>query len=421
MPKILNLTFLILITFFGNANLVIAQNDSLNSFLRNKKEELEPFDSSKVKIDLESLGLDNVDNNSKSNLKINSSNNISKNSINKTNSINANSNNNFNSSDPVISNNNNSSSIRSVNNESKITSFSDEEFKPIDQKTNIVKTSIIDDQAKANKITNSQLSIKKKSFSKINNAKKKKLALRLKQEEKKAKSKKNAKSKDENLSTTFEEDPKYQDESNFSYNKSDEENISLPEQANQKSQDNQNQDLAKYQKNKLKKLNYLRRLYLGEEHDENNQRLQQIDDDFVDNEKIIPKPKNLSRFAIHELPAFPILSSYRSDDNYHIPYILTPKENIKMLFDSIKDGDILRFIDIYKLIQNPNVQNNFGDTILTNAVISRKYTIIAEILARGADPDLPNQLGYSPIEIALEMLDFRALQMLVDNKANTGK
>ena len=421
MKKKLNLTLLILIKFLFLNELVFAQSDSLNSFLKQRKDQLEPFDSSKVKIDLESLGLDNVENNSR---------NLSKNNINQNNPNNSNEliNNNINNNTSpnqlnfTNTNSNNSQPVKTNDNILNSTNSN----ATINDKNNSTNSKTInqmivrensDNTIKKNSNNLTKTTKKSQSFSKINNAKKRKLAQRLKEEEKKIKSKKTKNSIKKSSEINSDEiDTQLQSQSESQGDLSnDQENITENEiPANKISK----QDLINYQKIKNKKLNYLRRIYLGEERDENIQRLQEIDADFVDNDIIKPKPKDLSRFAIHELPAFPILDSFRSQDNYHIPYILTPGENIKMLFDAIKDGDILRFIEIYKLVLNPNIQNEFGDTLLTNAIIARKYTIIAEILSKGADPDLPNRLGYSPCEIALEMIDFRAFQILVENRAN---
>ena len=65
MKKLLNFILLILTINIGSIQLAIAQTDSMNYFLEKRKNDIEPFDSSKVKIDLESLGLDVIDNNKK--------------------------------------------------------------------------------------------------------------------------------------------------------------------------------------------------------------------------------------------------------------------------------------------------------------------------------------------------------------------
>lgn len=316
-----------------------------------KRENFLTQNAQKNNLDLESLGLDNVDQN-------------------------------------VISNNNNSKNSANQN------------FKESQPK-------IVEEVNSADEIKEKKLVQKKQKIKKINKAKKNKLAKRLQNEQKIIAEQKIIKEPETIV------DPEI-DQYWQAKIANEEENIDQ-----QKSTENQPQQYNKSDVAKRKKvLNDLRRLYLGEEKDPSIQRLQEIDSDFVQDELIIPRSKNLNKFSVDELPAYPILSSHRADDNKHIPYILSPKEKIKMLFDTIIAGDVLSFVEIYKTIKNPNVQNELGDTLLTQAILLKKHPIVAEILIKGADPDLPNRLGFSPIEIAIELLDFKALQLLVENKAN---
>ena len=48
----------------------------------------------------------------------------------------------------------------------------------------------------------------------------------------------------------------------------------------------------------------------------------------------------------------------------------------------------------------------------------KKHAIAASILAKEANPDLPNALGYTPIDIAIEMLDIKSIELLANNNAN---
>lgn len=171
---------------------------------------------------------------------------------------------------------------------------------------------------------------------------------------------------------------------------------------------------------KLKKLNELREKYLrqAEKTFQLNNKNTLDDDSFDDEEKIIPHRKNLSPFLSDELPAAPILNRYRSLDNINIPIIPTPKERVDLLFDIITIGSVSAFNEDFKDIQNPNARNSLGDTILTYSVLLRKYPIIASVLTKGANPNLPNRLGYNPVDIAIEMLDMRSLELLANNKAD---
>ena len=163
---------------------------------------------------------------------------------------------------------------------------------------------------------------------------------------------------------------------------------------------------AKKQKNKIAKFNKLRDLYL-------------IDSSEGDTEeKIMPRKKDLNPFISEEMPALPILNHYRTEENNHIPIILTPREKVDLLFKAISMNSVSSFNESYRGVENPNAQNAFGDTILTYAILMRRYPIVASIIAKGADVNRANKLGYTPVNIAIELLDFKLLEMLVSNKAD---
>lgn len=168
----------------------------------------------------------------------------------------------------------------------------------------------------------------------------------------------------------------------------------------------QKKENAKKQKDKIEKFKKLRDLYLLESNEGDAE------------EKIMPRKKDLNPFASEEMPALPILNRYRSGDNNHIPIILTPREKVDLLFKAISTNNVSFFNDSYRGVENPNVQNAFGDTILTYAMLMRRYSIVASIIAKGADVNMTNKLGYTPVNIAIELLDFKLLEMLVSNKAD---
>lgn len=173
----------------------------------------------------------------------------------------------------------------------------------------------------------------------------------------------------------------------------------------------------KHRQEKLKKLAELREKYLIkiDENIEQNQN----EEIFADSdEKIIPQKKEINRFISDEPPAMPILNPYRTADNLHIPLIPTPKEKIDLLFSAILSGNVAFFNGAYKNVENPNVRNQFGDTILTAATILQRYPIIASALQKGADPNIQNKLGYMPLDIAIELSDIKSIELLVDNGAD---
>ncbi len=176
---------------------------------------------------------------------------------------------------------------------------------------------------------------------------------------------------------------------------------------------NKVQENEKIRQAKLKKLNELRKKYLIKIN-KNNEQTDFSDDD----EKIVPKEKEISKFVSYEASPPPIVERYRTSDNVHIPIDLTREERIEMLFNTIPNDDISYFKSNYSNVQESNVRNNSGDTILTYAIIMQRHAVVADILSLGADPDMPNSLGYTPLELAIEIADLKSLKLLVDNNAN---
>jgi len=166
------------------------------------------------------------------------------------------------------------------------------------------------------------------------------------------------------------------------------------------------------EKNKKIRYDNIRNFYLKDLTDSDSD----SDEDLSDKDIVKPHQKSLAPFQVDELPPLPILSRSRSSDNYHIPYVYTPKEYIDIMFSAISLGSVSYFNEAFKYVLNPNITNDQGDTILTYSLYLKKYSIMASALAKGADPNLPNQLGHLPVSIAIELNDFIALEMLA--KAN---
>jgi hypothetical protein len=194
-------------------------------------------------------------------------------------------------------------------------------------------------------------------------------------------------------------------------------NIAKTEKISQKSKETAEQQESKsdLSKTDLQELEELQKIYVAKLQ-ENQADYEDEDLDFSEN--ILPHKKNLHTFATEELPPIPILNRSRSPDNMHIPYVTTPKENIEVMFLAIKLQDVNFFNEIFKYVQNPNIINDAGDSVLTAAMFSGNYSMIASALAKGADPNMPNKLGYNPLTIAIEINDFTMVEMLIKNKAD---
>lgn len=175
---------------------------------------------------------------------------------------------------------------------------------------------------------------------------------------------------------------------------------------------NKQQEDEKFEKEKMMRLNILREKYLIKLNGQ---------DDLQQENIVIPHEKTLkwgAHFTSTQTPPSPILEDVRASDNKHIPLIITPTDNTKILFDAISRRNINAFNNIYRQVVNPNVVNEKGETLLTYAIIEQRYEIITSILNKGADPDLPNARGHTPLDIAIAIKDLKSAQILVDMKAN---
>lgn len=170
-----------------------------------------------------------------------------------------------------------------------------------------------------------------------------------------------------------------------------------------------------------KRLAKLRAEYLIKLND-GNENPDLVDEDFETNSLLIrPKEKSFrwsDRFISHDPPALPILDRYRGNENKYIPIIPTAQERIDDMFRAVNSVNASYFNSAYQYVLDPNMHNPQGETILTFAALHLRHSIIASILAKGADPDLPNNLGHTAFNIAIEMFDMKTAQILIDMNAD---
>lgn len=136
---------------------------------------------------------------------------------------------------------------------------------------------------------------------------------------------------------------------------------------------------------------------------------------------IVPRKKDLSwsdRFYVTKDMAPPLISRSRNKENSHIPILPTFKEKIFSLFRTVRSNDISAFNNLYRKVAIPDIKNNKGETILTYALLLKRRPVVTSILAKGADPDLPNNLGHTPLDIAIENIDLKSVKILIDNHAD---
>lgn len=162
------------------------------------------------------------------------------------------------------------------------------------------------------------------------------------------------------------------------------------------------------EKEKLAELEELRKKYLedSEEDYQNINRYQQMS-------KIVTQKKVISKFVTDDIPP-PLLMRVHSADNIHHPIIMTIPERIDLMFKAISENRTDDFNALFNLVNDPNIRNSYGDTLLTFAILMRRYDAVSSLLAKGANPELVNGLGYTPLNIAIELSDYKSASLLID-------
>ena len=165
---------------------------------------------------------------------------------------------------------------------------------------------------------------------------------------------------------------------------------------------------------KLEKLNKLRDKYLAKLEDNEDgadiTEYQRIS-------KIVPQQKLLPKYIGYQIPP-QLLSRYRSPDNKHNPIIITYNEKVDLLFKAVSEDRVDDFNSLFDEVNRPNLKNSYGDTLLSYAILMQKYPAIVSLLSKGANPDLQNDLCYTPLNLAIELTDYRSTAILLDMGAN---
>ncbi len=432
---IITINLLFITTVFAAPNLVKTPDfkpdnlEDLTKDLLKQKEEMDPFSTSNMKVDLESLGLDNVDENnsvSKNQKDLNSTPTV-KNSAVSVQEVKIENSPNQQLDKPK---NDETKKVQSTNNINQTTQISKvlenldkkkEEVKIIpnnqnnqkeESKNNVIvkdldlpkkitpekpTENLQQNQIKSTPIENSP-KIDPSNAMQINNN-----GLKLEKEINKTSSQTESKS-------SAEEKVIQQINSKENEIKDDKPEEKKPSKSEIAAQKKRTAN-EKKQKARLEKLEKLRQKYLFDYSKPNYF-------SFGEEEVVIPKKRNIDKFVSYEMPAQPIMETLRTGDNLHIPSILTYKDKVENLFKSISSNNVSYFRSIYNEIGQPNLRNESGDTILTYSILSQKHDIIASILVNGADPNLANSLGYTPLEIAIELSDSKSLKLISDNNVD---
>ncbi|MDX2083198.1 MAG: ankyrin repeat domain-containing protein [Rickettsiales bacterium] len=359
--------------------------EQINADLLAKKSKSEPFNDKDVKVDIESLGLDEIDEKD------------GKNKTSKSDSSQPNSN-------------------QADSNQQKEEQREDEDNQKNSQKNNsnnVIENSRILSEKEAQENKEKSKSV----FKKIDNiVKNSQLSDATKKIQNFLGRQKSDKNDDSNKQEETAKTKVLAKISKTDKNLNNQKKLNLKKQLAAKKKSEKNE---KKRQEKLIKLNELRQTYLLKIKQDKAQEDKNIDEDLLeDEEKIVPHKKDINKFISYETPAPPILNRYRSRENEGIPIILSDAEKVSNLFRSISFEDISYFNDAYKELEIPDLRNDRGDTILTYAIILQKYKVISSILAKGANPNLHNNLGFTPLQIAIEMSDLASVNLLVNGNAD---
>ena len=196
---------------------------------------------------------------------------------------------------------------------------------------------------------------------------------------------------------------------------------SLKQLLSKNQEENQVQDQVKPNPLTIKQLQDKQK---SAEQKEYEDKLEELKDQYLINKNDLKKaPIDLSRIKLVEKkpPKFQeigvprqLLNRNQTLENYHLPMHISKREKVEFIFDAIAKGNIDNFEALYTLINEPNLKNNFGDTLLTFAAIKGRKNILTSLLAKGADSNMPNNLGYRPLNIAIEIFDINSVKTLVD-------
>lgn len=132
---------------------------------------------------------------------------------------------------------------------------------------------------------------------------------------------------------------------------------------------------------------------------------------------LVPQEKKIIDFETDDIPD-ELLSNVRSEDNRHIPYILTMNDFQNTATQAINNNDLDTVRGIVYLTKNPNYILNNGQTMLNYASSLSNMEITRFLIFNGANLDIRNLLGNTALHNAVLRNDIDMVKLLVKNNAN---
>ena len=132
---------------------------------------------------------------------------------------------------------------------------------------------------------------------------------------------------------------------------------------------------------------------------------------------LIPQEKKMVNFETDDIPD-ELISSVRSDENRHIPHILTASDFQNTATRAINENDLDTIRGIVELTKNPNYILKNGQTMLNYASSLGNIEITKYLIFNGANLNTINLSGNTALHNAILKNNMDIVKLLVQNNAN---
>lgn len=127
--------------------------------------------------------------------------------------------------------------------------------------------------------------------------------------------------------------------------------------------------------------------------------------------------KNLIDFNTSDIPE-EIMAYKRSEENKHIPTIITTSDIQNIAKKAIITNDLAILRSIVEQTQNPDFMIDTNRTAFAFCVENSRYTLVRYMIYSGASINMRDYEGNTLLHIAIKNKDFKMIQLLLNNGAD---
>ncbi len=131
---------------------------------------------------------------------------------------------------------------------------------------------------------------------------------------------------------------------------------------------------------------------------------------------LYPTEKQINKFTTSDIPS-ELLNNTRSDDNKHIPLILSTGDLQSIAKTAIDNGDLNVIRGIVDLTKNPDYLLENGQTLLNYTAATQHEDILRYLIYSGANLNIQNILGNTALHNAIMQNQKYAIKLLAKNNA----